>query len=100
MRVIKPSDVIRAVLEVWEVSSRDLTASRRRSRYLSEARTAAAILMRQYVGLSYPEIASRLGIDQTSVVYALNKERQSEHFKARLEAARQLLLNEEKEDDR
>lgn len=70
---INPAQVIKAVADYYEVSANDLTG-RCRQKSVVEPRQVTMFLLREVLGLSYPDIGQKLGKrDHTTAIYANNK---------------------------
>jgi len=70
---ISPSQIIKAVSGFFEVSSNDLMG-RARNREFVEPRQITMFLFRDVLGMSYPDIANRVGKrDHTTAIYAYKK---------------------------
>lgn len=72
-RNINPNQVIKAVADYFEISPNDLTG-RCRQKSIVEPRQIAMYLLRDILGLSYPDIGQKLGKrDHTTAIYAFTK---------------------------
>ncbi|MBU6141797.1 chromosomal replication initiator protein DnaA [Patescibacteria group bacterium] len=70
---INPNQVIKAVADYYEISQNDLTG-RCRQKSIVEPRQITMYLLRDILGLSYPDIGQKLGKrDHTTAIYATNK---------------------------
>ncbi len=70
---INPNQVIKAVADYYEVSQNDLVG-RCRQKSIVEPRQITMYLLRDILGLSYPDIGQKLGKrDHTTAIYATNK---------------------------
>ena len=70
---INPNHVITSVADFFEVSPSDLTG-RCRQKSIVEPRQIAMYLLRDILGLSYPDIGQKLGKrDHTTAIYAYSK---------------------------
>jgi chromosomal replication initiator protein len=72
-RNINPNQVIKSVADYFEISANDLTG-RCRQKSIVEPRQIAMYLLRDILGLSYPDIGQKLGKrDHTTAIYAFTK---------------------------
>ncbi|MDE2001196.1 MAG: chromosomal replication initiator protein DnaA [Patescibacteria group bacterium] len=70
---INPNQVIKSVADYFEVSPNDLTG-RCRQKSIVEPRQITMYLLRDILGLSYPDIGQKLGKrDHTTAIYAYSK---------------------------
>ena len=68
-----PNQVIKAVSAFFEISPNDLIGRSRNKEYV-EPRQISMYLLRELLGMSYPDIASRVGKrDHTTAIYACKK---------------------------
>ena len=70
---INPNQVIKAVADYFQIPTNDLIG-RCRQKSIVEPRQVAMYLLREVLGLSYPDIGQKLGKkDHTTAIYAFNK---------------------------